>query len=135
MGNIFVFPWGKPAATESCLPTYAACLVFKCFHNSQNSDMDYRICNVCTDVNACGCTQGCTNAIRESALKVDFGRKKTLPTRELNLPLWCASLTLYYLSYIPTPLMWEMAAFEMEEISGRFLVTFGSLLMKTVRKV
>ena len=29
--------------------------------------------NVCTDVNACDCTQGCTDTVRESALKVDSG--------------------------------------------------------------
>ena len=32
----------------------------KCFHNPPKSDMDYGIFNVRTDVNACGCTQGCT---------------------------------------------------------------------------
>ena len=29
-----------------------------------------------TDVNACGCTRGCTDTVRESALKPDSGRKK-----------------------------------------------------------
>ena len=33
--------------------------------------MDYRIFNMCTDVNACGCMWGCTDTIRESALIVD----------------------------------------------------------------
>ena len=32
--------------------------------------MDYRIFNVRTDVNACGYTRGCTDTVRESALKV-----------------------------------------------------------------
>ena len=39
------------------------------------ADMDYRILNERTDVNACDCTRGCTDTVRESALKVDFGRK------------------------------------------------------------
>ena len=39
--------------------------------------MNYRIFNVRTDVNACGCTRrGCTDTVRESALKVDSWRKK-----------------------------------------------------------
>ena len=63
--------------------------------------MDYRIFNVCTDVTACDCTWGCMDTIRESALKVDFGRKFTCCTRKSNLCQWCASLMLYQLSYIP----------------------------------
>ena len=37
--------------------------------------MDYGIFNVHADVNECDCTQGCTDTVRESALKVDSGRK------------------------------------------------------------
>ena len=37
--------------------------------------MDYGIFNVRTDVNACDCAQGVYRHQRESALKVDFGRK------------------------------------------------------------
>ena len=47
--------------------------------------MDYGIFNMCTDVNACDCAQGCTDTIRESALKVDSGRKIPCRTLELNL--------------------------------------------------
>ena len=32
-----------------------------CFRNPPNSDMDYRIFNVSTDVNACNCTRRCTD--------------------------------------------------------------------------
>ena len=39
--------------------------------------MDYGIFNVRTDANACDCTMGCTDTVRESALKVDSGRKIT----------------------------------------------------------
>ena len=48
--------------------------------------MDHRIFNVRTDVNPCHCTRGCTNAVRESALKVDSGRKIHWRTGESNLP-------------------------------------------------
>ena len=41
------FPWGKPAATESRYPTYSARSEFQCFHNSLNSNVNYRIFNVC----------------------------------------------------------------------------------------
>ena len=29
-----------------------------CFHNPPNSDMDFKVFNVCTDVNVCDCTRG-----------------------------------------------------------------------------
>ena len=64
---------GKPVATESGYPTYGACWVFECFHNPSNSDMDYGIFNARRDVNACDCTRGCTDTVRESALIVDSG--------------------------------------------------------------
>ena len=38
-----------------------------------------------TDVNACDCTQGCTDTERESALKVDSGKKIPFCTGESNL--------------------------------------------------
>ena len=48
---------------------YGACWVFLRFHYLPNSDMDYEIFNVNTDVNACDCTRACTDTARESALK------------------------------------------------------------------
>ena len=56
----------------SCDRVNAECL---CFRNPPNSDMDYRIFNVHKHVNACDCTRGCTDTVRESVLKVDSGRK------------------------------------------------------------
>ena len=41
--------------------------------------------------------------VRESALKVDSGRKIPCGTGELNLPQWYAGPALCQLSYIPTP--------------------------------
>ena len=61
MGNSGCFLWGKPAAADLRYPTYDACWVYKCFLNLANSDMDDRIFNVRTDVNACNCTRGCTD--------------------------------------------------------------------------
>ena len=37
--------------------------------------MDYRLFNMGTDVNACDCTPGCMDTIRESALKIDWEKK------------------------------------------------------------
>ena len=37
---------------------YAACWVCVCCHNPPNSDMDYRICIMRTDVSTYDCTQG-----------------------------------------------------------------------------
>ena len=59
MGNSGCLPRGKPDATESRYPTYGACWVFQCFRNPPNSDMDYGVFNVRTDVNACDCAGGC----------------------------------------------------------------------------
>ena len=61
--------------------------------------MDYKIFNVRTDVNACDCTRGCTDTVRESALKVDWEKIPCRPG-ESKLPQWCAGPTLYQLSYI-----------------------------------
>ena len=73
--------------------------------------MDYGIFHVRTDVNARDCTRGCTDTIRESALKVDCGekkkkkeKKKKIPCRagESHLHRHQAGPVLYQLSYIPT---------------------------------
>ena len=101
MGNLGCFPWGKPAVTVA-LPAYGACWVFCCFHNPLKSDTDHRIFNVHTDVNGCRCTHGCTDALREFALKVDSGRKIPCRNGESHLPQRHASPTLYQLSYIST---------------------------------
>ena len=82
MVNSGCFLLGMPAVTESRYPTYDACWVFECFHNPPNSDMDYRIFKVRTDVSARDCTRGCTDTVRESALKVDSGRKIPCRTGE-----------------------------------------------------
>ena len=58
MGNSGCFAQGKPAATESHCPIYGACWVFACFHNPPSFNMDHRMFNMRTDVNACDCTRG-----------------------------------------------------------------------------
>ena len=65
--------------------------------------MYYEVFSLRTDVNACDCTWGCTDTIRESSLKVDCGRKIPCRTLESNLHQGCASLMRYQLSYIPIP--------------------------------
>ena len=62
----------KASCEEWRYPTYAACGVFECFQNPPNSDMDHRIFIVHTDVNACDCTRGYYDTVRESALKVKY---------------------------------------------------------------
>ena len=87
------FPW-ESQPRQSRFPTYGACWMFYCFHNPSNSDMDYRIFNVCTDVHACDYT------VKESVLKVDSGRKIHWRTGELKLGWQSAGPMLYQLSYI-----------------------------------
>ena len=62
---------------------HAGC--FECFHNPPNSDMDYRIFNVSTNVSAFDCTRGVRTHVRDSALKVDSGRKISCRTGESNM--------------------------------------------------
>ena len=64
-------------------PTYGACWMFYCFHNPPNSDMDYGIFNVRTDVNACNCTRCVRTHVRESAVK-DDREKNPLPHRGIE---------------------------------------------------
>ena len=79
------FP-GKASCDRVELPNLRCMLdVFLCFHNLPNSDMDYGIFNVRTDVNACDRTRGCTDTVRESAMKVVSGRKIPCCTGEWNL--------------------------------------------------
>ena len=68
-GEIRVAFPGESQLRQSCYSTYGACWMFECFHNPLNSDMDYGIFNVRTDVNVCNCTQGCLDTVREPALE------------------------------------------------------------------
>ena len=53
----------------------------------------------------------CTDTVRESALKLDSGRKIPCRTGESNLRQRCAGPMLYQLSYIPThPVGWGSIA-------------------------
>ena len=67
----------------------------------------FGIFNVHTDVDACHCTRGCTDTVRESALEVDSGGKKipcrTWDSNPRQYCAWPSSRTLYPLSY-PRPL-------------------------------
>ena len=54
------------------------------------------IFNVSTDANACDCTRGCTDAVGESALKIDAGRKSLAApgnrTCISGLPVRCSTI-------------------------------------------
>ena len=63
--------------------------------------MDYGIFNLRTDVNARDCTRGCTDTVRESALKVDSGGEIPFRTGESNLRQHRAGPMLHQLSYMP----------------------------------
>ena len=77
--------------TTQCM-VYAGCLSVSIIH--QTLDMDYSIFNMRTDVNACDCMQGCMGTVRESALKVDCGRKNPRCTGGQTcvngMPVWCS---------------------------------------------
>ena len=74
---------GKAICDRVTLPILRCMLgVFSVSKIPPNSDVDYGIFNVHTDVNACDCKMGCTGT---ASLKVDFGRKIPFRTRESNL--------------------------------------------------
>ena len=64
--------------------------------------MDHGIFTMCTDVNACDCTRGCADTVKQSALKVDCRRKIPCHTGVSNLRWWRAGPLIYQLRYIPT---------------------------------
>ena len=99
--NLGCFPRGKLAAAESRYPTYSACWAFLCFHNLPNSDMDYEVFNVYTDMYACDSSRGCTDTRKRVCTKVDSGRKISCRTGESNLRRQRAGPMLYQLSYTP----------------------------------
>ena len=74
-----------------------------------------------TDVNAWDCTRGSTFTVRESALKVDSGRKIPCRTGESNLRQRRAGPMLYQLSYKhlhPYILVGETAYHQLQENSS-----------------
>ena len=87
---------GKANCDRVALPNLWCMLIVLVFYNPPNANMDYRIFNLQVDV-VCDCTRGCADTVRESALKVDSGRK--IPcTGHSNLRQWRAGPTLYQLS-------------------------------------
>ena len=72
--------------------------------------MDNRIFDVRTNVNVCNCTGRYSDTDRESALKVDSGRKIPCRIGHSNVRQRRASPTLYQVSCIPTPLIGLMMA-------------------------
>ena len=66
----------------------------------------FGIFNVRTDADACDCTGGCTNAVKESiCLEADSGRKIPCRTGDWNprqYRAWLFSRALYQLSYSRT---------------------------------
>ena len=91
---------------ESQLQRYSA--YGACFSVSiipPNSDMDYRIFNVNTDVTAYDCTRGCTDTRKRVCTESWLWEKKPSRTGESNLRPQRASPMLYRLSYILTVLV------------------------------
>ena len=90
---------------EQRYPFLSVCVVFSCVQTMVWLPV-FGIFNMLTDVDACDCTRGCTDTLRESTLEVDSGRKIPCCTRDLNLGQYCTWLfsqrMLYQLSY-PCP--------------------------------
>ena len=85
------------------LSLYGVCWVCLCCHTPPNSDMDYRIFILCTDVNACDCTPGCTDTERESAVKADWGKKNLAAPGTRTFVSGMMIRCFNQLTYIPSP--------------------------------
>ena len=135
MGNSGFLPRAKPAATEWRYSAYGACWVFLCFHKPSNSDMDYGIFNVRTDVSARNCARGCTETVRESALTVDSGRKIPCCTGESNLRRQRAGPMPHQLSYVPTSAQANAGNISLDSmantISGKINMKLSRMNFKT----
>ena len=80
------FPWGTSIIKLIFISAACSvCWVYLCCHNLPNFGIDYGIFIVRTDVNERDCTRWCTDTQRESALKVDSGKKIPCRTGESNL--------------------------------------------------
>ena len=66
---------------------HAGCYGVFRIHRTLTWTLGNGIFSMRTDVNTCDCARGCTDNIRESALKVDSGRKIPCRTGESNLCL------------------------------------------------
>ena len=60
------------------LPNLGCRLGVLVFPNPPNSDMNYGIFNVCTDVNACDCTRGCTDTRKRVCTESWLWEEKSL---------------------------------------------------------
>ena len=69
------FPHGMPAATESCYPTYSTCLAFSVSIIHQTPTWTTGTLTCAQELAYAIAHEGCADTVRESALKVDSGRK------------------------------------------------------------
>ena len=83
-GKFGLLPPGKASCDRIALPKLLCMLGVLVFHNPPNSDMDYRIFNVRTDVNACVCTQGCTDTRKRVCNERSLWVKNHLPHRGIE---------------------------------------------------
>ena len=92
------FP-GESQLQQLCYPTYDAWWAFWCFLNPPNHDMDNRISNMHTDVNASDCTQGVYWDHSRACTESWLWEKNPLPHRGIE-PV----LAMYRSNILPTEL-------------------------------
>ena len=71
--------------------------------------MDYRIFNMRTDSNACDCTRGCTDTVRESAIKIDSWRKVPYHMRVCMFVCVCDYIFYIYIFYTTVLSQWDFS--------------------------
>ena len=87
--------FGSPHPTEAQQPQgqrypfLSVCVVLQCVHTMVWLPV-LGICNVHTHVDACDCTGGCTDTVRESATEVASERKIPCRITDSNLRQYCA---------------------------------------------
>ena len=84
MGNSGYVPPGKSSCDRVALPNLLCMLGVLVFYNSPNSDTDYRIFNVRTDVNVYDCIRGCTDTRKRVCIESGLWEKNALPHRGIE---------------------------------------------------
>ena len=104
----FFISTGRPQSSSWLFCCYGACWVCSCCHNPPDSDMDYRVFNVRTDVNACDCTWGVRTPKESLHWKLTLGRKSLVAPGNRTFVSGLTGRYSNQLSYIPSPELTEL---------------------------
>ena len=91
-GNFGRLTWVRHSSPKSSATHFYQCVQCFCVSRQWRGCQSFGIFKVHTDFDACGWTRGCTDTVRESALKVGSGEKISCRTWDSNPRQHCAWL-------------------------------------------